>query len=118
MGIEVWNPEKSVYWLFGNSMLGLGYSGTLLALLLSWHRLAIFLSKPIMRFISNISYSLYLWSLVMYQQFIVPFSEKIGSGVWTFLISGILTIVVTFPTAFIYYSLVEKPFSKIHPKLS
>jgi peptidoglycan/LPS O-acetylase OafA/YrhL len=101
-----------VEWLCYNLLFGVAYAGILVGTLLGWDRWAWLLSRPALRFLGFISYSLYIWHEQFYRHIIVPLASNFTSDVVTLLLSLGLTAVLLMPFCWGFYHLVERPFIK------
>lgn len=97
-------------------IVALCFGGILLGTLIGWPSWNRFFSRPALRFIGVISYSLYIWNLPLYEHFIVPFTQIFDTDVTAMLLGLLLIPVVIIPFAFASYHFVEKPFLQARRK--
>ena len=104
---------NTINYFFREPIMAICYSGLLLGVILGWPRWARALSGRFLIFIGGVSYSLYLWNEPITRKLVVPLALQMPSEGLAILAAIGLTMLVTLPLAFIFYTLIERPFIRI-----
>jgi peptidoglycan/LPS O-acetylase OafA/YrhL len=103
------DEHRALYWLWSIPLLSLGYGGLVIGTVLgfpSWKRL---FSRPALRFVGIVSYSLYIWNIPLFRYAVLPIAGGMHSDLLTVLVGLSGTLAIVIPVSYLSYLLVERP---------
>ena len=116
LGLLIWlNQIELGHLRYGyiasDQLSGLAYGAILLGVILGWRSWQHALTWGWIRFVGMISYSLYIWNLVVLQRFVLPQVDSLVHGGMAVVVVGVVAgIAVLVPLALISYLAFERPF--------
>jgi peptidoglycan/LPS O-acetylase OafA/YrhL len=103
-------PLHRFDYLFFGAFAGVCYAAILLGVLGGYASWAKVLSRPSIRFVGFISYSLYLWHYPVYQYLVIPIAARHGRGITAVLLTGAGSLLIVLPLGYLSYQFTERPF--------
>ncbi|NNN22227.1 MAG: acyltransferase [Acidimicrobiales bacterium] len=113
--LVVFNQVKLYHWRYGyvaiDQLSGVAYAAILLGVVLGWKSWNHALGRRWIRFIGMISYSMYIWNLVILQDFVLPRVDRVfHGGIVNVPVGFAVGIAVIVPLSLLSYLAFERPF--------